>query len=63
MDASRQARLTDEQDRLVCQRCGLRFPIRDGIPNMIVEEAELPPGRASRADLPCQREVPPAGRA
>ena len=61
MDPARQARLTDEQDRLVCQRCGLRFPVRDGLPNMVIEEAELPPGCAGRADLPCQRELPAAG--
>lgn len=29
-------------DRLVCVRCGRRYPIRDGIPVMLVEEAESP---------------------
>jgi uncharacterized protein YbaR (Trm112 family) len=57
MDPARQARLSQEEDRLVCQRCGLRFSVRDGLPNMVVEEAELPPGCASRGDLPCQREA------
>lgn len=28
---------------LVCSACGRRYPIRDGIPVMLVEEAELPP--------------------
>jgi len=30
------------QERLVCTNsgCGLRFPIRDGIPVMLIEEAE-----------------------
>ncbi|MEJ7614003.1 Trm112 family protein [Fervidibacter sacchari] len=28
--------------RLVCKKCGRRYPIRDGIPVMLVEEAELP---------------------
>jgi hypothetical protein len=27
----------------VCVQCGRRYPIRDGIPVMLVEEAELPP--------------------
>ncbi len=29
-----------ENDRLVCSECGRRYPIRDGIPVMLVEEAE-----------------------
>jgi len=29
-------------DRLVCTRCGRRYPIRDGIPVMLVDEAEPP---------------------
>lgn len=31
-----------EGERLVCQECGLRYPIRDGIPVMLIEEAEPP---------------------
>ena len=33
-----------EGERLVCTgaSCGLRYPIRDGIPVMLVEEAERP---------------------
>lgn len=31
-----------EGDRLACVRCGRRYPIRDGIPVMLVEEAEPP---------------------
>jgi len=29
-------------DRLVCTKCGKRYPIREGIPIMLVEEAEAP---------------------
>jgi uncharacterized protein len=29
----------DAQGRLVCRGCGLRYPIRDNIPIMLVEEA------------------------
>ena len=47
-----------EEERLVCQRCRLAFPIRDGFPSLLVEEAELPPGCASLDQLPCQREKP-----
>ena len=50
------ARLTPVEGRLVCERCGLRFQVRDGFPVMIVEEAELPAGCASLQDLPCHAE-------
>jgi len=53
MDPS-QTRLTLEGDRLICQRCGLKFKIKDGFPVMVVEEAELPAGCDSLAQLPCQ---------
>jgi len=31
------------EHRLVCTRCGRRYRIEDGIPIMMLEEAELPP--------------------
>jgi uncharacterized protein YbaR (Trm112 family) len=31
-----------EGDRLVCTQCSRRYAIRDGIPVMLIEEAELP---------------------
>ena len=31
-----------EGERLVCVQCGRRYPIRDGIPVMLIEEAEHP---------------------
>ena len=31
---------------LLCQGCGLKYPIRDGIPVMLVEEAHPPEGQA-----------------
>ena len=31
-----------EGERLVCVQCARRYPVRDGIPVMLVEEAELP---------------------
>jgi uncharacterized protein YbaR (Trm112 family) len=30
----------EEGDRLVCSRCGRRYPVRDGIPVMLIEEAD-----------------------
>ena len=31
--------LLEEDTELVCKNCGLRYPIRDGIPVMLEEEA------------------------
>lgn len=36
------AKVTLEGNRLVCEKCGRAYPIRDGIPIMLEEEAELP---------------------
>jgi uncharacterized protein YbaR (Trm112 family) len=55
MNPSR-TRLVLREDHLICERCALRFKIRDGFPVLVVEEAELPEGCASLSDLPCQRE-------
>ena len=33
------ASLTDEGDHLACTGCSLRYPIRDGVPIMLREEA------------------------
>jgi len=53
-------RLVLEDQRLVCERCRLKFPIKDGFPVLVVEEAELPAGCESTADLPCQHQQKPA---
>ncbi|MDR4498179.1 MAG: Trm112 family protein [Candidatus Scalindua sp.] len=31
-----------EDDRLVCVNCGRRYPIKDDVPVMLIDEAELP---------------------
>ncbi len=38
------SRLRVEGEFLVAEEGGLRYPVRDGIPVMLIEEAELPPG-------------------
>jgi uncharacterized protein len=38
-----------EEQVIVCLKCGYRYPVRDGIPVMLIDEAEKPStGRASR---------------
>ncbi len=48
------SRLRPEGDFLVAEVGGLAYPVRDGIPVMLVEEAKLPPGVASIAELKTQ---------
>ena len=35
------------QDRLACGQCGRRYPIRDDIPVMLIEEADSPKPKAA----------------
>lgn len=63
LDPSHSARLEAAADGLVCQRCRLKFAVREGIPCMLVEEAELPPTCKSLSDLPCQQGAAPAPEA
>ncbi|HEY7564609.1 MAG TPA: Trm112 family protein [Acidimicrobiia bacterium] len=36
--------------RLVCTDCGRRYPVEDGIPVMLVEEAEMPGQPATKGE-------------
>ncbi|HEY3263876.1 MAG TPA: Trm112 family protein [Actinomycetota bacterium] len=38
----------EAEQTIVCKRCGYRYPIRDGIPVMLIDEAEKPPGSKRR---------------
>jgi uncharacterized protein YbaR (Trm112 family) len=57
MDPARQARLVDAEDHLRCERCALRFHVRDGFPSLVVQDAELPPGCPDLSRLPCQTDA------
>ena len=39
--------LEDEQV-IVCRTCGYRYPVRDGIPVMLIDEAEKPATKKKR---------------
>jgi uncharacterized protein len=41
-----EVRLDEAAQRIICvsPSCGLRYPIRDGIPVMLIDEAEKPAG-------------------
>ena len=34
-----------ENEKIVCTKCGLRYPVKDDIPVMLIEEAEKPDSR------------------
>jgi uncharacterized protein YbaR (Trm112 family) len=38
-----------EGERIVCTKCGRRYPIKDDIPIMLIDEAEMP-GESKRGD-------------
>ena len=46
-----------EGEYLVCTQCGLRYPIRDGIPVMLIDEAELPAGVSSIEETICWKQT------
>ncbi len=56
LDPQREARLEEAPGGLVCQRCRLEYPVREGIPCMLPEEAKLPPGCPRLDDLPCKQQ-------
>jgi uncharacterized protein YbaR (Trm112 family) len=60
LDPQHAARLEETPEGLVCQRCRLTFPIREGIPCMLVDEATLPRSCPSLNALPCQQPTPAA---
>ncbi len=45
----------EDEHKVFCARCRVQFPTRDGIINLIVEEAILPEGCSKRSQLPCQQ--------
>lgn len=61
-DPKRQSTLSQPgESYLQCDRCKVKFPIRDGFPILIVEEAELPPDCPTADKLPCQAQPASTG--
>jgi uncharacterized protein YbaR (Trm112 family) len=62
LDPRREATLSRENQSLVCSGCHASFPIRNGLPILIPDEAELPPGIANAEKLPCVKAARKAER-
>jgi uncharacterized protein len=45
------SKLRQDGDWLIAEEGGLRYPVRDGFPVMLMEEAQLPPGVKSLDEL------------
>jgi uncharacterized protein len=46
-----------EGNVLVCTRCGPRFSFtREGYPNLLIDDADLPAGCMHVSDLPCAKD-------
>jgi uncharacterized protein YbaR (Trm112 family) len=50
------APLTLTKESLICTKCGVEYPVNDGIPSLLLENALLPEHIASINELPCQKE-------
>lgn len=57
LDPGRKTSFVPAEDHLLCPRCRVRFPIKDGFPVLVAEEADLPAGCTGLDQLPCQREA------
>jgi uncharacterized protein YbaR (Trm112 family) len=62
LDPRREATLSREQQSLVCSGCRAVFPIKNGLPILTPDEAELPGGIDSHDRLPCVRNARRADR-
>ncbi len=55
IDPNRATLLTREEQKLVCEQCSVAFPIKNGIPVLVPDAAELPDQIGERSQLICQR--------
>jgi len=43
----------ENENTIVCTYCGLKFPIKDGVPVLLLDQAKLPEGVSSMSELKC----------
>ncbi len=55
IDPVRQAIIDRDGTVLLCRNCHVRFPIKNGIPVLVPDSAELPEPLREASQLPCQR--------
>ena len=55
IDPKREAMLVSEDGHLRCFRCSVQFPVRQGLPILITEEATLPEGKRELSQLSCRK--------
>lgn len=55
LDPTREATLRREDQSLTCSECGVRYPIKQGLPILVPDEGELPDGVTEVSQLACQR--------
>jgi uncharacterized protein YbaR (Trm112 family) len=55
LDPNHQATLAHSDHQLICSGCNVAFPIRQGLPILVADEAQLPPDDTDLNQLPCRR--------
>ncbi len=52
-----------KEEKLECTKCGRKYPVRDGIPVMLIDEAEMPKNprknKNEMEDTHIDQELPP----
>ncbi len=57
IDPARQATLARDGQQLDCSGCHVKFPIKQGIPILLADEAEMPSWCKEMSALPCRRKA------